>query len=292
MATNAPAIVCAGEALWDVLPRGEFMGGAPFNVACHLARLGVRARLLTRLGRDARGERALALARDNNVDVSLVQLDDALATGEARAVLDATGSAHYEFLTPAAWDALEASPEALAAVVTADAFVHGTLGQRDARSRAAIAKLAAAARWRAFDPNLRPPFFSRELVEAGLHGAQLVKVNDDECALLAGWYGVAPTPAALQPELARRFGIGALCVTLGPQGAELHWQGRWHAQHGIPTEVADTVGAGDSFLAMLLRELLAGTAPEAALMRAARLASFVASQAGALPDYDPLSFSR
>ncbi len=291
MATNHPAIVCAGEALWDVLPRGEFMGGAPFNVACHLARLGARARLLTRLGNDERGARALALARASGVDVSLMQQDAALATGEARAVLDAGGSAHYEFLTPAAWDAIEATPDALAAVAAADAFVHGTLGCRDARSREAIARLAAAARWRAFDPNLRPPFYTRELVEAGLQGAQLVKVNEDECALLAGWYGVAPTPVALQPELARRFGIGALCVTLGPEGAQLHWQGRWHAQPGIPTEVADTVGAGDSFLAMLLRELLAGTAPDAALLRAARLASFVASRPGALPGYDARDFA-
>jgi fructokinase len=290
MATNAPAIVCAGEALWDVLPRGEFMGGAPFNVACHLARLGARARLLARLGRDERGEHALILASASGVDVSLVQLDPVLATGEARAVLDAGGSARYEFLTPAAWDAIEATPDALAAVAAADAFVHGTLGCRDPRSRAAIARLAAAARWRAFDPNLRPPFYSRELVEEGLQGAQFVKLNEDECALLAGWYGVAPAPAALQPELARRFGIGALCVTLGPEGAELHWQGRWHAQPGIPTEVADTVGAGDSFLAMLLRELLAGTAPGVALLRAARLASFVASRAGAVPDYDAARF--
>jgi fructokinase len=291
MATNAPAIVCAGEALWDVLPRGEFMGGAPFNVACHLARLGVRARLLARLGRDARGERALALARANGVDVSLVQQDEALATGEARAVLDATGSAHYEFLTPAAWDAIEATPDALAAVAAADAFVHGTLGCRDARSREAVARLAAAARWRAFDPNLRPPFYTRELVESGLEGAQFVKLNEEECALLAGWYGVAPMPAALQPELARRFGVDALCVTLGPEGAQLYWQGRWHVQAGVPTEVADTVGAGDSFLAMLLRELLAGTAPEAALLRAARLASYVAAHPGAVPDYDPARFS-
>lgn len=290
MATDTPAIVCAGEALWDVLPRGEFMGGAPFNVACHLARLGARARLLARLGDDERGERALALARANDVDVSLVQRDATLATGEARAVLDASGSARYEFLTPAAWDAIEATPDALAAVAAADCFVHGTLGGRDARSREAIARLAAAARWRAFDPNLRPPFYTRELVEAGLQGAQFVKLNEEECALLAGWYGVEPTPVALQPELARRFGVGALCVTLGPEGAELHWQGRWHVQRGIPTEVADTVGAGDSFLAMLLRELLSGIAPDVALLRAARLASFVASRPGAVPEYDAARF--
>jgi fructokinase len=287
---NRPVIVCAGEALWDVLPRGEFIGGAPFNVASHAARLGARALLLTRLGDDARGERALSLARENGVDTSLVQRDATLATGEARAVLDASGSAHYEFLTPAAWDALVASPAALAAVAAADAYVHGTLGARDARAREAIAQLGTVAHWRVFDPNLRPPYYSRELVETGLHGAGLLKLNGEECALLAEWYGTGATPEALQPELTRRFGVRALCVTLGALGAKLHWEGEWHTQAGVPTQVVDTVGAGDSFLAMLLTALLTGASPAEALERAARLASFVASQAGAVPDYESARF--
>jgi fructokinase len=287
---STPLIVCAGEALWDVLPHGEFIGGAPYNVACHAARLGARAMLLTRIGDDARGERLLSLARENHVDTSLVQHDPDLATGEARAVFDASGSARYEFLTPAAWDALVASPAALAAVSAADAFVHGTLGCRDPHAREAIAQLGTVARWRVFDPNLRAPFYSRELVEAGLHGAGLLKVNEEECALLADWYGTAATPEALQPELARRFGVRALCVTLGPEGAQLHWEGQWHTQPGIETQVADTVGAGDSFLAMLLTALLTGASPAEALERAARLASFVASQPGAVPDYEAARF--
>jgi fructokinase len=288
---GTPLIVCAGEALWDVLPRGEFIGGAPYNVASHAARLGARAMLLTRIGDDARGERLLSLARASHVDTSLVQRDPVLATGEARAVLDPSGAARYEFLTPAAWDVLVASPAALAAVSAADAFVHGTLACRDPRAREAIAQLGTVARWRVFDPNLRAPFYNRELVETGLHGAGLLKVNEEECALLADWYGTAATPEAVQPELARRFGVRALCVTLGPEGAKLHWEGQWHTQPGIKTQVADTVGAGDAFLAMLLAALLAGVSPAGALERAARLASFVASQPGAVPDYDPMRFS-
>jgi fructokinase len=288
---DAPVIVCAGEALWDVLPRGEFIGGAPYNVASHAARLGTRAMLLTRVGDDARGERALSLARANRVDLSLVQRDPVLATGEAHAVLAAGGSAHYEFLAPAAWDALVASPAALAAVAAADAFVHGTLAARDPRSREALAQLGTVARWRVFDPNLRAPFYSRELVESGLHGAGLLKLNEEECALLADWYGTAATPEALQPELARRFGVQALCVTLGPEGARLHWEGQWHVQPGVATTVADTVGAGDAFLAMLLTALLTGVSPASALERAARLASFVASQHGAVPDYEARQFA-
>ena len=283
-------MLCAGETLWDVLPRGEFIGGAPFNVAGHAARLGARALLATRLGDDERGRRALAAAGSLGVDTGLVQTDARLLTGEARAVLDTSGSAHYEFLTPAAWDTLAPTPELLAAASACDAFVHGTLGQRDARACATIAQLAAAARWRVFDPNLRAPYISRELCEAGLRGAALVKINEDECRVFAQWFASEPTPEALWATLSTQFGISALCVTLGAAGSQLFWQGRWHRQAALPTQVADTVGAGDAFLAMLVCELLQGSDASTALTRAARLASFVASQSGAVPQYDGARF--
>jgi len=142
-------VLCVGEMLWDVLPRGEFIGGAPLNVASHCARLGARALLVARLGKDERGRRALEQAKANGVDLSLLQIDPTLPTGEARAVLDATGSASYQFLSPAAWDALTATPAGLAAAASADAFIFGTLGQRDPRAREAIGQLARVARWRA-----------------------------------------------------------------------------------------------------------------------------------------------
>jgi fructokinase len=289
---SKPTILCAGETLFDVLPAGEFIGGAPFNVASHCARLGARALLVTRLGKDERGRRALERAKANGIDVSLLQIDPRLPTGEARAVLDAQGSAHYEFLTPAAWDALTATPAALTAAAAADAFVYGTLGQRDPRSREAIGQLARAARWRVFDPNLRAPHIDRGLCEAGLRGAGLVKLNEEECARFAEWFGGTATPEALWQTLSTQFAIGSLCVTLGAAGSRLHWRGQWHAQGSLPTQVADTVGAGDSFLAMLVCELLADRDAPTALARAARLASYVASQSGAVPAYEATPFRK
>ena len=287
---NKPTILCAGEILWDVLPGGEFIGGAPLNVAGHAARIGAHAMLAARLGKDQRGRRALEIARGLGVDLSLLQIDPLLPTGEARAVLDASGSAHYEFLNPAAWDALAITPALLGAAAGADAFIYGTLGQRDARARATITELAAAARWRVFDPNLRAPHIERALCEAALQDAGLVKINEDECRQFAAWFGGAATPEALWITLAQRFHIGALCVTLGSEGSCLHWQGQWYTQPAVPTAVADTVGAGDAFLAMLVCELLRGSAAPLALQRAAALASYVASQAGAVPSYEAARF--
>ena len=285
-----PTILCAGETLWDVLPAGEFIGGAPFNVAAHCARLGARALLVSRIGKDERGRRALESARALGMDLSLLQIDPRLPSGVARAALGADGSAHYEFPAPAAWDALTATPAALAAAASADALVHGTLGQRDPRSREAIGQLARAARWRVFDPNLRAPHIERSLCEAGLRGAGLVKLNEEECRLFAQWFGGASTPESLWTTLSSRFAVQALCVTLGAAGSRLHWRGQWYAQGSLPTTVADTVGAGDAFLAMLVCELLAGSAAPTALARAARLASFVASQSGAVPAYEAARF--
>jgi len=288
---NRPKILCAGETLWDVLPAGEFLGGAPFNVAGHAARIGAHALLATRLGKDARGRRALEQARALGVDLSLVQIDPKLPTGEARAVLDASGSAHYEFLSPAAWDALAATPALLEAAAGADALVYGTLGQRDPRARAAIAELATRARWRVFDPNLRPPHVDRGICEDGLRGAGLVKLNEEECRVFAGWFGGDASPEGLMATLSGQFGIGALCVTLGAAGSKLNWQGQWYQQPATPTKVADTVGAGDAFLAMLVRELLTGSNATASLERASRLASYVASQSGAVPHYEAARFN-
>ena len=285
-------IMCAGETLWDVLPGGEFIGGAPFNVASHAARLGARALLVTRLGKDERGRRALELAKGNGIDLSLMQIDPRLPTGQARAVLDSSGSAHYEFLSPAAWDALTATPAALQAAAQADALVYGTLGQRDPRAREALGQLARAARWRVFDPNLRAPHIERALCEAGLRGAGLVKINEEECTLFAEWLGTAATPEAVWTALSSRFDVQSLCVTLGAAGSRLHWRGQWYAQNPVPTQVADTVGAGDSFLAMLVCELLTGRDAPTALARAARLASYVASKSGAVPNYEAAPFRR
>jgi fructokinase len=285
-----PTILCAGEMLWDVLPRGEFIGGAPFNVAGHAARLGARALLATRVGDDERGRRALAAAAELGIDTTWVQVDARFPTGEARALLDAAGAAHYEFLTPAAWDNIALTPGLLDAASACDAFVHGTLGQRDARSRSSITALAAKARWRVYDPNLRAPYFDHELCVAGLQGAALVKLNDEECRMLAGWLDCAADHEALAPRLLADFGVGALCVTLGAAGASLWWRGHWYHQHAVRTEVADTVGAGDAFLAMLTCELLRGSDATDALARACCLASFVASQSGAVPAYDGTRF--
>ncbi|MBS0375546.1 MAG: carbohydrate kinase [Proteobacteria bacterium] len=283
------SIVCAGEVLWDRLPAGEFLGGAPLNVAAHLARLGVPVRLVSRLGRDARGTAAHARIVALGLDPALVQLDATRPTGTAEAWLDATGAASYRFPAPAAWDAIEAGEAELEAAHGAT-VVFGTLAQRDAASAAAIARLLAVARWRVLDANLRAPHDDQRVALRSLARADFVKLNEHEVVAFAGWLGIAPSAAALQVCLRTQFGIRSLCVTEGERGARL-WHGETYvAVPAVPTQVADTVGAGDAFLAMLLAALGAGRPAEDAMARATRLAAFVASQSGATPEYRAADF--
>jgi fructokinase len=285
------SVVCFGEILWDVLPRGTFLGGAPLNVAAHLTRLGLNAGLVSRVGPDERGLAAMALVRKLGVDSSLQQ-DYALPTGEARAVLAADGSASYEFETPASWDAIEFDDEVRNAVQSADALVFGSLAQRDARSREALRQCLALADYRVFDVNLRQPHHDARVVLESLREADFVKLNEEECIIVGAWLGTSGDPDALRIAIERlRAGHRTyplqLCITRGGDGALLWADGRWHSQPAVPVKVVDTVGAGDSFLAMLLAQRLRGVAPALALQRAAALGSFVASRAGAVPDYDP-----
>jgi fructokinase len=282
-------VICVGETLWDVLPDGEFLGGAPLNVALHATRLGLSTAVISRLGSDQRGQLALERMRALGVDTRLVQIDPVHPTGIAEATLGPDGSASYRFPAPCAWDMIEADAASLAAV-TGATVVYGTLAQRSPTSAASISQLLDLAAWRVFDANLRAPHDDAAVTLAGLSRADFVKLNEHEVVTIAGWLDLEPTPEGLWQGLRRQFPLRSLCVTEGEKGAQL-WHDDIHvAQPAFATVVADTIGAGDSFLAMLLGELLRGSTPADAMRRAARLAAFVASRHGASPDYDPADY--
>jgi len=278
--TSNETIACVGELLWDVLPDGRTLGGAPANVAYHLARLGYSATLVTRVGRDELGDAARADLAAHGLRVAEVQVDDALPTGAAHVTLDAHGHAAYRFVTPAAFDAIEQP------VCTPDVVVFGTLAQRDARSRETIRRVAAGARIAAYDVNLRPPHTSLETVIASLPLATIVKVSEEESDTLSAALGAPAGHAAFARFVSERFGARLVCVTRGAGGAGLWAAGVWHDVAGIAAKATDTVGAGDAFVAALLAGWLEGRAPAETLERANRLGAYVAGRRGAMPEYD------
>jgi len=283
--TSNETIACVGELLWDVLPDGRTLGGAPANVAYHLGRLGHAAAVVTRVGRDAAGDAARAELAVRGVAVADVQVDAELPTGAAHVTLDAQGHAAYRFVTPAAFDAIEL-PERVPDVV-----VFGTLAQRDARAAGTIRRLAAAARVALYDVNLRMPYTSLEAVLASLPLAAVVKLSEDEAATLAAALGASGEHRALARYVSERYGSRLVCITRGAGGAGLWTGGQWHDAAGIATHALDTVGAGDAFVAALLAGWLEGRAPAEILERANRLGAYVATRRGAMPTYDARALS-
>ncbi len=279
--------MCVGEVLWDSLPEGLFLGGAPFNVACHLRATGTPVSMVSRVGNDRLGDEVLRRAARYGVGTELIQIDDTLPTGFVRVHVDERGNGSYEICAPVAWDALEATEALLARAAHAKAIVFGTLAQRSAATRAAIERLWSVAAQRALmvcDVNLRPPHDDVEIVRASLRMADVVKLSDAELDKLSatfGWGDRAEHDAMRM--LASQFDCRVVCVTRGSRGAALLHDGELSEHPGFPAEVRDTVGAGDAFLAVLLAGLLAGSSDAELLQHANLMGAYVVTQFGALP---------
>jgi len=284
---SAGEVLCVGEVLWDSLPEGLFLGGAPFNVACHLRATGTPVSMVSRVGNDRLGDEVLRRAARYGVGTELIQVDDALPTGFVRVHVDERGNGSYEICEPVAWDALEATEPLLARAAQAKAIVFGTLAQRSAATRATIERLWTVGARRALmvcDVNLRAPYDDVEIVRASLRMADVVKLADAELVRLSAMFGWgAGDERELTRMLATSFDCGVVCVTRGSRGAALLHDGVLSEHPGFPAEVRDTVGAGDAFLAVLLAGLLAGSSDAELLQHANLMGAYVVTQFGALP---------
>jgi fructokinase len=280
-------ILCYGEVLWDALPAGLFVGGAPFNAAAHLHQLGEDVVFASRIGDDLLGEEILRRLEHWGMATNLVQRDDELPTGFVRVALEVTTGPAYTILSPSAWDRVEATSELIATASDAQALVFGSLAQRSERSRITLRSIAELGSQLVFDVNLRPPFDDHDIVMESLGVSAIVKLNDDEAGILAGWYGLPSDGLHSTMEaLADRFEVASVCVTRGESGAILLHKGEWAEHPGYRVEVADTVGAGDAFLAALLSRLFAGDSLDDVLDYANAVGAFVASKNGATPEHD------
>jgi len=284
-----------GEILWDCLPSGKHAGGAPFNVAAHLAQLGAPVSLISAVGRDPLGDEILEVAKHKNVNVDFVsRVRIGLPTGTVIATLDEKGNATYELVKPAAWDEIKVSDETLKAVGNSRAFTFGSLAARSPYNLEQLDRLLAVnGPLTFFDVNLRPPFIDPGLVMELAKSADVIKLNDGEAGKLASWLRTGElqqkTPrtsdeiAAACAVIADATDVSYICVTLAEEGAAL-WDGTDLVTAPAPkVEVKDTVGAGDAFMAGLMVGLTRGIEPQKLLENACRLGAYVASHYGATP---------
>lgn len=287
-----PRVLTIGEVLWDIIRGQEHIGGAPFNLAAHLARLGCPASVLTRIGADSRGAAALAEMRRLGVDTALVQHDPDHPTGWAKVDLTAEGVPTFTFPDDPAYNFIEADAETLRQVTTVrfDAIAFGTMQQKGPRSRDSLRRVlrAAPAGQVLLDVNIRLNFYPQDVLRESLQFSSVVKLNVDEAPLVGRrLYGEELAEAELAARLAADFPVRVLCVTKGGEGCTVYADGQSRSYSCEAVCVADTVGAGDAFSAAFLDYYCRTGDPFASAQRGNWLGAYVASQPGAVPDYTP-----
>ncbi len=291
MNATRKSILAFGEILWDVFPDGAHIGGAPFNLAAHAVRCGLTAQLLSRVGADDLGSRALAEAQRLGVGADFVPADAQHPTGTVTVQLSPEGQPTYTIHTGVAWDFITADAAKLQALPV-DAICFGTLAQRSATSRASlrcVLEIFPSAPV-FFDVNLRQQFYSRELIAEGLQRTTILKLNESEVEVLSELLlGTRLAEETFARKIQEQYpGVQIVLVTRGAHGCLLvERAGLATAMPGRPVKVADAVGAGDAFSAAFLAFWLRGHPPVEAAQVANELGAFVASRRGAVPDYAP-----
>lgn len=288
MSTSARPPFCLGlgEVLWDLLPAGRQLGGAPANFAYHAHALGAEALVVSRVGNDALGREIIDRLRGLGLSTRGITTDPVAPTGTVSVTLDGQGTPTFTIHENVAWDLLAAGGDVLAEAARADAVCFGTLGQRNPVARAAVRAVLQAARpdaLRVFDVNLRQHFWSPELVADSLRLANVFKLNDEELPVVARSLGLAGDERSVLEQLAERFELRAVALTRGGKGSSLLVGGEWVHHPGARLRIADTIGAGDSYTAALTLGFLAGHAPGRIVEFAHRVADYVCTQPGATP---------
>jgi fructokinase len=287
-----PKILAVGEILWDLLPSGKQLGGAPANFAYHAHALGAESRVVSRIGNDPLGREILDRLRALGLPTDGVSVDATAPTGTVSVELAADGQPRFTIHENVAWDRLEADEASLAFAAQADAVCFGSLAQRSEPSRSSICRLVAAtptAALRVFDINLRQHFYSRKIVEDSLRLANALKLNDSELPVLAAMFGLGGGVREQLAAFAERFELRAVALTRGAHGSLLLAGGDWSEHPGLTVKVADSVGAGDAFTAAMALGLLAGRPLDDINRHANEVAAYVCSQPGATPTL-PASF--
>jgi fructokinase len=281
VADERPKFVCWGELLWDILPTGPELGGAAANVAVNLHRLGARPLLVSRVGSDTLGDRAIDQLNRLGLDTSCIQRDPTSPTGTVNVALVA-GEPAYEIASESAWDRLEWQPRLKTELMESQAIVYGTLAQRTPLVREALSRLVGERPDPCLaicDLNLRPPHVQRGVLDAALAQADVVKLNEQELGRVGAILG---TTSPIQ-RLFDTFAIRIVAATRGNRGCSLYTRAQevHHAGYPLLAGDGDCVGAGDAFTAVLALELARGSRLEQIATKANDHARRVASARGA-----------
>jgi len=279
-------VICFGEILWDNFPTGRMAGGAPMNVALHLHKQGIDSRLISSVGNDKNGKDLTAFLVEHGLSIENIQQHTILPTGTVEVKLDENKQATYTIVKPVAWDEIIYNENLTSLINTADALVFGSLACRSEISYHTLLKLIEKSTISIFDMNLRPPHFEMSILENLMNKSTVLKVNEHELEYLKVHLSLKTGDIEGQlREISDITQTSTICVTLGDKGACIFHEGEIFSHPGFSIKVADTVGAGDSFLAAFVYGYLQKWPMQQTLIRACAAGALIASKAGANPEY-------
>ena len=278
-------IVGLGEALWDVLPEGKKLGGAPANFAYHAAQFGLDTIAISALGEDKLAEETIEALKEHNLNYLMPRVP--YPTGTVQVTLTGDGIPTYDIKENVAWDNIPLTDEMLEIAKNARAVCFGSLAQRNVVSRENIHKFLDATPKdcvKIFDINLRQQFYTKEVIKESLKRCNILKINDEELVLIGRMFGYPGLDIENKCWLILgKYNLDMLVLTCGTNGSYVFTPGQMSFQETPKVEVADTVGAGDSFTGSFVGSILNGKPVPEAHKIAVHVSAFVCTQNGAMP---------
>ena len=284
---NANKLVGIGEALWDVLPEGKKIGGAPANFAYHVSQFGLESCVVSAIGDDKLGDEIIENFDAKGLNKIIEKVP--YPTGTVQVEIDQAGVPQYEIKENVAWDNIPYTEELDALAKETRAVCFGSLAQRSVVSRTTINKFLDAMPKNddslvVFDINLRQSFYNAEILENSMRRCNILKINDEELVTISrlfGWPGIDLEDKCWL--LLGKFDLKMLILTCGVNGSYVFTPGNYSFRETPIVEVADTVGAGDSFTAAFISSIIKGKPIPEAHKTAVEVSAFVCTQNGAMP---------
>jgi fructokinase len=278
-------IVGLGEALWDCLPEGKKLGGAPANFAYHAGQFGFDTLAVSALGEDALGEETIAALEEHKLNYLMPRIP--YPTGTVQVTLDGQGIPTYNIREGVAWDNIPFTAEIEEVAKNCRAVCFGSLAQRSVVSRETIGRFLDATPSdcvKIFDINLRQSFFTKEIIEVSMRRCNILKINDEELVVVSRMFGLPDLDEEKRcKQLIKDYDLDILVLTCGTNGSYVFTADKSYYQPTPKVEVADTVGAGDSFTGSFCAALLKGKSIPEAHELAVKVSAFVCTQNGAMP---------
>lgn len=278
-------VVGLGEALWDVLPEGKKLGGAPSNFAFHAGQFGLNSIAVSALGEDQLAEETIQQLEEKKLNYCMPRVP--YPTGTVQVTLDEEGVPTYDIKENVAWDNIPFTDEVKNVAENTRAVCWGSLAQRNATSRETIYRFLDATPdscMKIFDINLRQNFYTKDVICESLKRCNVLKINDEELVTVGRMFGYPGLDIENKCWLILgKYDLDMLVLTCGVNGSYVFTPGTMSFQETPKVEVADTVGAGDSFTGTFCAAILAGLPVAEAHRHAVEVSAFVCTQNGAMP---------